>query len=298
MSKVELTEASGYDVKKVIFGEPEVCPIPKSNPPMSYTRINIGTILPNGKTGDLILKTENLFSFGVSENKNLSGEVDGYSMPLCIYSKDGATDAEMHWLNIFNAIVDKCKNHILDVKDHDNVRKYDLEPSELKKFNPLYYKKEKGKIVEGVGPILYAKLIQSKKTGKMITFFSDENGQEIAHTDLLGKYCYATAAIKFESIYVGSKISLQVKLYEASVKIMDMGPKRLLVSSSAPVAPIVSSSTSVATNVAAPVQQKTEIKFSDSVNLDEDEEEEEEERSPTPPPAPAPVARKVVSKKK
>ena len=42
------------------------------------------------------------------------------------------------------------------------------------------------------------------------------------------KYCWTTAAIKFESIFIGSKISFQVKLYEADIELVNSGKKRLL----------------------------------------------------------------------
>ena len=35
---------------------------------------------------------------------------------------------------------------------------YDLESADLKKLNPLYYKKEKGKVIDGSTPTLYPKL--------------------------------------------------------------------------------------------------------------------------------------------
>ena len=44
----------------------------------------------------------------------------------------------------------------------------------------------------------------------------------------MGKYCFTTAAIKIESIFIGSKISLQVKLYEAVIEPQSSGMKRLL----------------------------------------------------------------------
>ena len=107
-----------------------------------------------------------------------------------------------------------------------------LEKTDLKKLNPIYFKRDKGKIVEGASPTLYAKLIVKKdKTdgNKIISVFFDEDlGEQINALDLLGKGCYVRAAIKFESIFIGNKISLQVKLYEAEVKIVASGMKRLL----------------------------------------------------------------------
>ena len=118
---------------------------------------------------------------------------------------------------------------------------FDLTRADLTKtkggFNPLYTKKEKftdekGKPglrnVPGRGPTLYAKLIYSKKQDKFLTQFFDTNDNILEARDLMGKHCYASGAVKIESIFVGAKISLQVKLYEAVVEPSKMGMKRLL----------------------------------------------------------------------
>jgi hypothetical protein len=75
---------------------------------------------------------------------------------------------------------------------------------------------------------LYAKLIYSKKQDKFLTQFFDTNDNIIEARDLMGKHCYATGAVKIESIFIGAKIALQVKLYEAVVEPSKMGMKRLL----------------------------------------------------------------------
>ena len=58
--------------------------------------------------------------------------------------------------------------------------------------------------------------------------FYDSEGTSIDALSLIGKYCFAKCAIKIESIFIGNKICLQVKLYECEVKPMDSGVKRLL----------------------------------------------------------------------
>ena len=108
------------------------------------------------------------------------------------------------------------------------IEKYELEAADLKKLNPLYYKKDKGKIVDGTGPTLYAKVMQNKKSDMITTPFCDENGNDIDPLSILGKRCYATAAIKFEGIFIGARISLQVKVYEAQIKLIDSAPRRFL----------------------------------------------------------------------
>lgn len=224
----QLISASSYDVNNMIFSEPIVNTIPDSKPAISYRRINISTRNDDGSVGELIMPTEEVYSFGVSENLDQqTKQVNGYVMPLCLYNKNGPSQAEIAFVDTFNAIVEKCKDYLLDNKE--DLELYDLEKSELKKLNPLYYKKEKGKVVEGQGPTLYAKLIVSKKQDKIITvMFDKESGEEINPLDLLGKYCYAKGAIKFESIFIGTKISLQIKLYECEVRVINLGMKRLL----------------------------------------------------------------------
>jgi hypothetical protein len=232
MSKesTQLVDMETFDVSNMIFSDPIVSSIPDTTPAITYRRINISSRNDDGTVGELVLPTEEVYSFGVSENLDAkTKEVNGYVMPLCLFNKSGASDAEKRFVDVFNNIVEKCKDYLLENKEE--LELYDLEGrSDLKKLNPLYYKKDKGKIVEGAGPTLYAKLIVSKKQDKIVTVFFNENGEQINALDLLGKYCYASGAIKIESIFIGggNKISLQVKLYECKVRVISMGMKQLL----------------------------------------------------------------------
>jgi len=221
----QLTIAADYDVKRMVFSDPVAGNV--KDTPITYRRINISTLNKDGSIGDLILPTEKLFSFGVSENKSQeTGKVNGHVLPLCLWNRDGATSAEKAWTDTFDKIVNHCKKHVL--ANREEIEQYELSEADLKKFNPLYWKKDKGKVVEGTGPTLYAKLIASKKHNKIMSMFFTSDGESIDPMLLLGKYCYAKAAVKIESIFIGTKISLQVKLYEAEVEIMDGGMKSLM----------------------------------------------------------------------
>ena len=223
----QLTNISNYDITNMIFSDPQISSIPNSIPQISYKRINISTRNPDGSVGDLLLPTTRLFSFGLSTNKNMeTDKINGYSMPICLWDKNCPSKEEKEWTTKFNEIIENVKTHLLDNKDE--IEQYDLNVHLLSKFNPLYWKKEKGKIVEGTGPTLYPKLIQSKKLDKITTLFRDEEGNTIDPLSLAGKYCYITAVIKIESIFIGNKISMQIKLYECQVKPMEMGIKPLL----------------------------------------------------------------------
>jgi hypothetical protein len=220
-----LTPAADYDVKRMVFSDPQKGSVP--NTTISFKRISISTLNKDGSTGDLILPTERVFSFGVSENINPeTKKPNGHVLPLCLYNRDGPSAAEKAWVTTFNNIVEQCKKHLL--KNKEELEQPELEMNDLKKFNPLYYKKDKGKIVEGSGPTLYAKLIASKKHNKILSMFFDLDGESLDPLMLLGKYCYAQAAIKIESIFIGNKISFQVKLYEVKIEAMDAGMRPLL----------------------------------------------------------------------
>src|SRR3990167_2830149 len=164
----QLTLANGYNTQRMIFSEPQVGSIGV----IKYKRINLTTRNDDGSTGELVLPTSEVFSFGVSENRSQTGELNGYVLPLCLWSRDGPTPDEKTWIETFNNIIDRCKKFLIETKDE--LGKPDLIMSDLRKLNPLYYKKgDDGKIVQGKGPTLYAKLISRQKKTK-----KDEKSQE------------------------------------------------------------------------------------------------------------------------
>lgn len=230
---VKLTDPNNFNVSKIIFSTCQDNQIP--NTPIQYKRMNISVLHDDGSVGDLILPTERLYSFGVSENKDAkTQEVNGYTLPLCLWNKNGATKEEKAFTDTFNNIVEHVKNHLMENKEE--IGKGDLEDIvlqvELRKLNPLYYKKDPKtkKVVEGTGPTLYAKLIQTKKDNKILSMFCDEAGADLNPMNLIGKRCFVRAAIKIESVFIGGggKINLQVKLYQAVVEPIETGMKPLL----------------------------------------------------------------------
>lgn len=238
----QLTPADGYiPTKSMIFADPVSGTIPDSKPKIEYKRINISTRNPDGTEGELVFPTERLFSFGVSENTSQeTGKVTGYTFPICMWSRDEPTKKEKIWTATFNKIIDCCIDHLL--ANREEIEMYELSRGDLTKskggLNPMYYKKEKhvneaGKtvlrVVPGSVPTLYTKLFFSKKSGKFMSQFFDLDDNPINALDLMGKFCHTNAAIKIESIFIGAKISMQCKLYEAVVEPSSSGIKRLLV---------------------------------------------------------------------
>jgi hypothetical protein len=266
---------------------------------------------PDGTRGDLILQTagdgESNFSFGVSENVNQgTGEVNGYVFPICIYDKEGPTMHQEAFVETFDAIVDACKAHLLE--NSAEIEQFELSMNDLKKLNPLYWKKEKGTdpttgkpvlvTVKGSGPVLYAKLIVSRKDGKekiLSQFYDADTDAEVNPLTLLGKYCTGSYAIKIESLFIGGngKISLQVKLVEACVKLLQAGGRRLLAR------PKVDSQVVVVqpTQSTLPLDQDAGVKNDDNDHSDDEGSLHDEPHPPAESPPPSKVIRKVVKKK-
>jgi hypothetical protein len=276
----QLVSASGYSVKNMIFSDPQVGNIPGST--IGFKRIIIQTKYEDGTIGDLILPTSEVFSFGVGETSDMATKVlNGYMMSLALWNKNGATEEEKDWVDTFNAIAENAKKYVLEHKD--DIEKYDLEPANLKKFNPLYWKREKGKVVEGTGPTLYAKLITSKKEGiKINSIFYDAEGNSIDPLSLIGKYAHVKAAIKIESIFIGKDISLQVKLYEAEVKLLQTGMQSLMRTNRPTPQKLVST-------------VSTESRPLQNIQNDDDDDDTVADEEPAPKPV-APVVKKVIKK--
>ena len=90
---MQLTRYENLTQENTVFHEPKDYKVKESK--FKDQRIKIETKYPNGKKGDLIIKTPFLFSLGVNEKE--SQETDklvGYSIPICLWEKDGEPNLE------------------------------------------------------------------------------------------------------------------------------------------------------------------------------------------------------------
>ena len=89
-------QLSSYDrltPENIIFNEAKEFKVKDSK--IKYKRIPIEVKYPNGKKGSLVIETPLPFSFGVSEKKNQeTGKLVGYSIPVCLWSKDSEPNAK------------------------------------------------------------------------------------------------------------------------------------------------------------------------------------------------------------
>lgn len=304
----QLTSAIGFTRDRLVFPDPIPGEITLGDgKKITFYRIPICVKNPDGTIGELVFGDEGVkyFTFGIQENKNDKGKVDGYSVPVCLWDiKNGPDKKRKDILAGFNEATEGCKAHLMKPKVKELIERYDLEMSDLKKFNPVYYKREKGKIITDQPPRLYPKLITSKKNlepgqpPKVITNFENPMGEEINATDYIGKYCTMETAIKYESIFIGSKITPQLKLYEAIVQPVQQKAKRLLRPKVDQRVKLLSKESSVLGRDDNDDDEEEDVAASESdtgsLELSEDEEEVVEKEEP---PKKKVVKKKIVRKK-
>jgi len=202
-------------------------------------RIPIGAMMDGQKLPSVYIATPSVYSFGVSPQANIGEKVDEnlanvkyYTLPLCLHSKTGPTPDEERFVELFNQLVDACKTLLCSKPINEELGKFgddQITLADLKKLNPLYYKKEKGVVVPGTGPVLYPKLIVRKDGQSCVTSFTDNHHTHHDHKSLLNKRMHVRCALKLDSIFVGAKVSLQFKVFEVNYKLVNTGgPTRLL----------------------------------------------------------------------
>lgn len=225
-----------YDLNRLTFCEtiPEKVPQADADkPPMVNYRINIQDKRADGKLQDLLIRSEDCFTYGISESfDQKSGELNGYSLPLPMWNQDGATPSQRYFTDLLEKkILDKIKEHLITVRK--TFKQPDLESRDLRKMKIFYRKKdEDGSVNPDDPPTWYPKIIVSKKKNmKIVTRFYlmddkgntcvDEGGKaiELDPIRLKEKWGRAKVVVKIESVYIRSEgCSVQMKVWEADYR--------------------------------------------------------------------------------
>ena len=253
----QITDLLTYNVKEnMMFEDVFEGEIPNQKVPMKYYRIPIYTKNSDGTVGDLICEFGELMCFGISVNTDQNtGEPAGHSLSISLKNKENPTPDQEMRIQKLEEIIERAKEYL--VEHRSDVKQHELEMRDLKKFTPIYYKKDnEGKRIEGP-PSLYPKLLEQKtkivkeknedgeeveveKPGKILTIFYevDDNGDpkldekeepvELDPAKIIDKYCKIKPLIKVEGIFVGQSTKLQLKVSEADVKLLQSSSKRLL----------------------------------------------------------------------
>jgi hypothetical protein len=270
-----LTEMKDLDYSQIVFSSPNE---EKTKNGVANKRVYINYMYPDGSCGDLLIPTERLFSYGIQEDKDMNNKtkITGYSMPLCLWNQHGPLQEQRDWTDSLTDLIEFFKDHIVKnvkelglgskIKSKDNLLSFDKimywKMLRDPKTNQITDQRDPDR-----GPTLYPKLIVKKINNKeqpdnefnvvVKSFFFDKDNVSINFKDLIGKFCYTTAVIKIESIFIGSSVSLQIKLYQANVEVAETTMKPVVMAR-----PKTSSSVSVSKAV-NPLDEGDDIPIDD-----------------------------------
>ena len=224
---MQLSSYQNISQENIIFNEPKEYKVKDSK--IKYKRIPIEVKYPNNKKGPLVVETPFLFSFGVSEKKNQeTGKLVGYSIPVCLWSRDSEPDnKEKAFFDFINILKTLSQQHLENEYGSDQA-------SSLS--SPFYYKqieytdkkgKKRTKVDESSAPVLYTKLIYSEKTKKILSLFKGKKGRDLNPFKYINQYCRVKLALIIEGIFISKTVtSLQIKVHECYVK--DLEPRKSL----------------------------------------------------------------------
>ncbi|CAH3181893.1 unnamed protein product, partial [Porites lobata] len=106
-----------------------------------------------------------------------------------------------------------CQNHL------ENEYGADMASSLSSPFISNRLTKKKTKRDETAAPVLYAKLIYSDKTKKILSLVSTKGKKSVNPFKYLNQYCYVKMALIIEGIFIIKTVtSLQVKVHEVYIK--------------------------------------------------------------------------------
>ena len=200
---MQLTKPSQVRKESVIFREPKI-------DKHGNESIKIRTKYSKNKLGPLVIETPFLFSFGVNERKSLdSGELVGYTLPVCLWGKDEEpTPEQTNFFECLTKLRDLCYEYLNESYE---------EVDEAERLRDILYVIKKRD--ESIPPVLYAKLIYSRKYDKILSLFRTKGDDKVDPMMYFEKYCTVKLALIFESIYISeTSASIQIKVSECYVK--------------------------------------------------------------------------------
>ena len=215
---MQLSSYENITQENIIFNEAKEFKVKNSN--IKYKRIPIEVKYPNNKKGPLVIETPVLFSFGVNEKKNQeTGKLVGYSIPVCLWAKDSEPSSkEKAFFDVINNVTTLSQQHL------ENEYGPDLASS---LSSPFYYKqieytdkkgKKRTKVDESSAPILYAKLIYSEKSKKILSLFKTKGKKDLNPFKYINQYCNVKMALIIEGIFISNNVtSLQIKVHECYI---------------------------------------------------------------------------------
>ena len=241
----ELIDLSEFNIANLFFDTPQEMEIQQGNKTIKYFKLNIGNQTKAG-VGEFVFNIPHFcHSFGIEEFQNEAGKATNHSVSLSLIDKNATSEEQEQQMNMvkkFTTIIDRIKDQLVACKKE--IKKPTLDKNDLKTLNPMRQSvDEDGNPKDSAwyfSPKLMERKIYNKEDPSDVQikietqFFLedqfDEKGDpvEISPLEFLGKKHFKfRGAIKLENVYIGSKISLQCKIYDGCVKTVSNERKRL-----------------------------------------------------------------------
>ena len=141
-------------------------------------------------------------------------------MPVCLWGKDSEPNTqEKAFFEATNNITTICQ-HYLESEFGADLASSLSEPFYYKQVEYFDKKgKKKTKRDTSAAPVLYAKLIYSEKSKKILCLFKTKGKKDLNPFKYLNQYCHVKMALTVERIFISKTVvSLQIKVNECYVK--------------------------------------------------------------------------------
>lgn len=248
----ELIDLSSYDLSRLHFDDPVENEIKQGSQTIKYFNISLGSKNGSG-LGEFIFDIPFMaHSFGISEFQDAQGRVSSHTVSVSLVDTNNPMPEQLELVKKFSEIVDKIKDHL--VLNKKAIKKPTLDKNDLKSLNPMRQPVDEDGNPSGNAWYFSPKLMERKMykksdDGKSSDEFEglkietkfymdgqfDENDDplEVSPLQFLStasekKHFKFRGAIKLDKIYIGSKISLQCKIYDGVVQNVENKRKRLV----------------------------------------------------------------------
>jgi hypothetical protein len=241
----ELIDLSTLKMGDIVFDSPQEVEIQQGNKTIKYYKLNIGCKNDAG-VGEFVFNIPFFcHSFGVEEFTNEAGVPTNHNASLSLVDMNGTPEeqqTQLAFVKQFSSVIDKIKEHLVSIKKE--IKKPTLDKNDLKALNPMKQAVDEDGNPKGNAYYFSPKLMEKKIYNKddpsdmkieVVTEFFldgqfDERGNpvQVSPLEFMGKKHFKfRGAVKIDNVYIGSKISIQCKIYDGVVRPVSMERKRM-----------------------------------------------------------------------
>ena len=241
----ELIDLSTLKIGDVVFDSPQEVEIQQGNKSIKYYKLNIGCKNDAG-VGEFVFNIPFFcHSFGVEEFTNEAGVPTNHNASLSLVDMNGTPEeqqAQVDFVKQFSSVIEKIKEHLVSIKKE--IKKPTLDKNDLKALNPMKQAVDEDGNPKGNAYYFSPKLMEKKIYNKedpsdmkievVTEFFLDGQFDEagnpikISPLEFMGKKHFKfRGAVKIDNVYIGSKISIQCKIYDGVVRPVSNERKRM-----------------------------------------------------------------------